>query len=300
MAKHAKQPIKPEKHTGKRIGKGIAIALALLVALAAAGSAIYFWALPNVARIQAAQQKSSSTQATETSSTAATSNANASGSSTESQAEATTPATYQVAAYDDIPIYCPIRTADLTAVIFHQASYAYALQMYTELPKADGETAYNEHYLRVNHAQNSGTWVDADTVHAWRTSASTNIDTSIDAGALAGTPVYAPVTGTVVLVTEYQLFEQLTDIEIHIQPEGHPELDVVVIHTTDPLVKAGDKVVAGTTQISSVRDISSISGVQLSEYTSEDDPGNHAHVQINDANYEGYRETKLQGAITVE
>lgn len=298
MAKHAKQQPKPKKNVGKVIG----IILALLVGLAAAGCAIYFWALPNIERIQNAQQKTSdgNQNASTTANSSSASTASSSTGSTTTKGDDTTAVTYQAASYGDIPIYCPIKTSDLTAIIFHQASYAYALQMDTELPRADGETAYNEHYLRVNHEQSSGIWVDADTVHAWRTTASTNIDTSIDAGAVAGTPVYAPVTGTVVLVTEYQLFDQLTDIEIHIQPEGHPELDVVVIHTTDPLVKAGDKVIAGATQISYVRDIASVIGdIQLDAYTSEDDPGNHAHVQINDADYEGYRETKLQGAITV-
>lgn len=207
--------------------------------------------------------------------------------------------TKQVASYGDVALYSPIPASEVTGVLFHQASYAYALVMDTQLPKADATAALEAHSVRVNRSQTDGTWLDADALHVWRTTASTAMDTSIDIGAEAGTLEYAPVTGTVVLVTEYQLYDTCTDYEIHIQPDGHPELDVVVIHDTDPLVGAGDHVVAGATPIASVRDIAaSITGIQLAQYT--DTAGNHAHIQINDADYEGYREKKLAGAITPE
>ena len=110
--------------------------------------------------------------------------------------------------------------------------------------------------------------------------------------------VYAPVSGTVVLVVDYMLFDETPDIEIHIQPTGRPDLDCVVLHTYDPLVAAGDTVVGGVTPISHVRDIAShLTDIQLYYYTPEDDPGNHAHVQVNNADAEGYRERKLPGAL---
>ena len=203
--------------------------------------------------------------------------------------------TKQIARYKDVAIMSPITNAELTGVLFHQASYAYGLVMETELPEAVEEASSDG--TRINHGQVDGVWLDADALHLYRWQDSTNMDTSIDVGADPGTVVYAPVSGTVVLVKDYLLYGYVPDVEIHIQPEGHPELDVVLLHQYDPMVKAGDKVVAGTTGLSHVRDISaSLTGIQLDDYDGPEHLGNHSHVQINDANWQGYREEKLAGA----
>lgn len=216
--------------------------------------------------------------------------------SDDDDAAAQTVQTQEVAQYDGVDVYSPVPAASVTGVLFHQASYDWALPMTTELPKADAAAALEAHAVRVNNAQTDGTWLDADALHVWRTTASTDMDTSIDIGAPAGTLEYAPVTGTVVLIAEYQLYNTCTDYEIHIQPDNRPDLDLVVIHDTDPQVAAGDHVTAGVTPIASVRDIASqITGIQLAEYTGTD--GNHAHIQMNNADYPGYREKKLPGAV---
>ena len=205
-----------------------------------------------------------------------------------------------VAQYSDVDLRSPIAPADLTGVLFHQASLKYGLVMTTELPDADMERIAATRSPRVNQDQLEGEWLDAEAMHLWRAADTTDMDTSIDVGALPGTIVRSPVTGTVVLLKDYKLYGQVDDIEIHIQPDGHPDLDVVLIHTTDPLVKAGDRVQAGVTEISHVRDIAKdLTDVQLAFYTPDGDAGNHTHVQVNDANYEGYRANKLAGAITV-
>ena len=49
-----------------------------------------------------------------------------------------------------------------------------------------------------------------------------------------------------------------------------------------------------------VRDIAKdLVDVQLGFYTPADDPGNHSHVQVNNADYPDYRKNKLEGAIQV-
>lgn len=210
-------------------------------------------------------------------------------------------ATKRVAAYDDVAIYSPIAMEDVTGVLFHQASYETALVMTTELPEADVEKVSVEHPIRVNNGQVDGTWMDADALHLYRTTDATAMDTSIDVGAKAGTNVYAPVTGTVVLVEKYDLYGYVPDVKIHIQPEGHPELDLVMLHQTDPQVEAGDAVVGGTTPVSKVRDIAKdLTDIQLGFFTAEDDPGNHSHIQVNDADSPGYRDENLKGAYKVK
>ena len=205
-----------------------------------------------------------------------------------------------IAQCSGIDLRSPIAPADLTGVLFHQASYAYGLVMTTELPEANMEQVDATRQPRVNREQVEGEWLDADAMHLWRMADVTSMDTSIDVGAAAGTVLRSPVTGTVVLVKDYMLYDEVPDVEIHIQPDGRSDLDVVLIHTYDPLVKAGDKVQAGVTEISHVRDIAKdLDDVQLAFYTPGDDPGNHTHVQVNDANYQDYREKKLAGAINV-
>jgi len=204
-----------------------------------------------------------------------------------------------VASCQGLDLHSPIRPIDLTGVLFHQAATKWGLVMTTQLPEADYETVAASRSLRINHDQvGGGEWLDADAIHLWRTADDTDMDTSIDVGALAGTTVVAPVDGTVILIRDYKLYDEVDDIEIHISPDGHPELDVVLIHTQDPTVKAGDRVEAGVTPISHVRDIEKdLTDVQLGFFTPEGVGGNHTHLQVNDINYPNYKEARLTGAI---
>lgn len=206
-----------------------------------------------------------------------------------------------IARCDGVDIRSTVPMADLMGILFHQASYDYALPLETELPEAHYETLADTRTFGINRDQvtTEGAWAETEALHLWRTSDATAPDTSIDIGALPGTTVKSPVDGTVVLVREYLLYEETPDVEVHIEPTGRHDLDCVIIHITDPLVKAGDKVVAGKTDIAALRDIESVlTDVQLGFFTPEGVGGNHAHVQVNDANAPGYRENKLEGAIT--
>ena len=207
-----------------------------------------------------------------------------------------------VATCSGVDIHNLVNMVDLTGILFHQASYEYALPLETDLSEADYETIADTRTFFINRDQvaKSGEWAETEALHIWRTSDTTAPDTSIDIGAIAGSTVKAPVDGTVVLVRNYRLYEEMDDVEIHIQPTGRPDLDCVIIHLTDPRVKAGDKVEAGVTPIAQVRDIESfLTDVQLGFFTPEGVGGNHSHVQMNDANYPQYREKKLEGAISV-
>ena len=195
----------------------------------------------------------------------------------------------------------PISPVDLTGVLFHQASNNYAIKLDTELPEADYEKVSAERSMRINNEQTSSEWLDAEALHLWRTSDQTEMETCIDVGAPAGSTVRAPVTGTVILVRTYMLEGTVEDYEIHIQPDGYPDYDCVLIHVTDPKVKAGDRVEAGITELSKVRDIEKdLTDVQLSFFTPEGVGGNHTHLQVNDASYPGYRTERIPEALKVK
>lgn len=198
-------------------------------------------------------------------------------------------ATPLIASCGTLDLRSPIEPKNLTGVLFHQASNAWAMTLTTKLPEADYEKTTAKHAIRVNTKQDSGEWLDADALHLWRTQDSTPMDTSIDVGALAGTTVISPVTGTVILVRDYMLYGEVPDIEIHIQPDGYDNWDCVLIHTTDPLVKEADRVEAGVTEISHVRDIEKdLTDVQLGFFTPDGVGGNHTHVQMNNRDTAGY------------
>jgi len=216
----------------------------------------------------------------------------------QSKAASRTPLIAQCSGVD---LRLPVSMADLTGTLFHQASYDYALPLDSEVPAADYETVADTRTFRINHEQTAadGDWADTEILYIWRTTDATDVNTSIDVGALAGATVKSPVDGTVVLVRDYRLYDEMDDVEIHIQPKGRPDLDCVLIHVADPRVKAGDTVEAGVTDLAVVRDIeSSLTDVQLGFFTPEGVGGNHTHVQMNNADAPEYREKKLEGAVT--
>lgn len=206
-----------------------------------------------------------------------------------------------IAKCGELCLSSPIAPADLTGVLFHQASNNYAITLETELPEADYEKTAAERSIRVNNKQESGEWLDADALHLWRTTDQTAMETCIDVGAAAGSVVRAPVTGTVILVRTYVLEGTIDDYEIHIQPDGYADYDCVLIHVTDPVVKAGDHVEGGLTELCRVRDIEKdLTDVQLSFFTPEGVGGNHTHMQVNDASYPGYRTERIPEALKVK
>lgn len=113
----------------------------------------------------------------------------------------------------------------------------------------------------------------------WRSNRSGAPDSAIDVGAPPGTPVYAPVTGEVIGVRAYRLYDKYDDYEIHIQPTGWPEVDVVLIHIDNVSVEVGDHVIGGVTPLAGVRLLSDRVTHQISAFTK--DGGDHVHVQLN-------------------
>jgi hypothetical protein len=185
------------------------------------------------------------------------------------------------ATYKDIAFHVPVLPEKLTEIAFHQASYSYAQHLSTKIPTFPMEKAKDKHGTgrtpAVSVADSKG-WLGGYVLQLWRTRPGAP-DTAADVGAAAGSPVLAPVDGTVILIKSYKLYQKYADYEVHIRPTAHDDLDVVLIHISKPTVKAGDATVGGVTQIGSVRSLSSEMRLQLSEYTTA--AGDHTHIQLN-------------------
>lgn len=202
------------------------------------------------------------------------------------------------ASYRSLQLRLPVAVADLTEVGFHQASYGYALHMATPLTEADNSDTKAAHGTgRETSTQPTGAdaVLQGKFIRMWR-SRPGKPDTAADVGAHPGSDVFAPVSGTVVKIKAYKLYGKYDDYEIHIQPKGWPDIDLVMIHVTDLSVAVGDNVVGGVTRIASVRKLSDRVRHQLSEYTG--DGGDHTHIQLNNARDPKYK--GLEGAITVQ
>lgn len=181
-----------------------------------------------------------------------------------------------------IDMYLPIDPSAITALAFHQASGDRAQSMSALVPDIAADDADPETLAtRMAAAADSDDIWGGVCLRLWRSGRGGEPDTAADVGATPGTDVFAPVTGTVVEVRPYLLYEKHDDIEIHIRPDGGDDLDVVLIHVSDPSVVAGDRVTGGVTRIAAIRQMSGVIELQLAGYTG--DGGDHVHVQVNTA-----------------
>lgn len=202
-----------------------------------------------------------------------------------------------------ITMHSAVAMEDLTEILIHNASYAYANEITTHLTEATNTEIIAAHGTgRVASEQPTGdNWMTGEFIRCFREGNAGPVMSAIDCGGPVGATVYAPVTGEVVLVKQYKLYDEIDDYRIHIQPEGRPDLDVVLIHLTDVTVKPGDHVVAGVTPMAKIRDIFQYldESLQLKNYTAVNDNGNHTHIQVNNANhpeYHGLDDLKPQAA----
>jgi biotin carboxyl carrier protein len=200
------------------------------------------------------------------------------------------------ASYNKVKLHLPVPTLKLTEIGFHQASYAWALSMKTPMKDAKLSAIYKSRSTnRDRAAQPSGpnAVMTGQVIRMWRARPG-RPDTAADVGALAGTTVLSPVTGTVVRIKPYKLYGKYPDFEMHIIPDGVAHIDIVMIHLTDVSIAVGDRVEAGVTPVAKVRKLSDKFHDQLADYTKS--PGDHVHLQVNDSGYKGYK--GLVGAVS--
>ncbi len=144
------------------------------------------------------------------------------------------PATPYFARYKSTLLRLPVAPSDLTELGFHQAAYGYALALTTPLPDADMKAAKEE---QTTHRDLDAQGASADAtltgsvLRMWRDRPG-KPNTAVDVGAEPGTTIVAPIDGTVLLVKRYKLYGSYDDFQVHIRPDGRPELDLVIIHVT--------------------------------------------------------------------
>jgi murein DD-endopeptidase MepM/ murein hydrolase activator NlpD len=201
----------------------------------------------------------------------------------ETPAVAPTPA---FASFRGTQLLLPVPVADITVVAFHQSSFNDSYKM-TPLvtirsatrAKADAATSGDGGSASGQDADSKGVWTGW-ALSLWRSNVAGKSNTALDCGAAPGTPVFSPVSGTVMRIRRYKLYGKYDDFEFQIKPDAWRDVDVIVLHVTDPVVAAGARVTAGVTRIASVRNLKAhVPGLQLRTYTKEG--GDHTHVQIN-------------------
>jgi hypothetical protein len=108
--------------------------------------------------------------------------------------------------------------------------------------------------------------------------------TAVDVGITAQGVVRSLVTGTVVVVKPYWLYELSRDVRLIVRPDDDPGLLVVMIHVTDLRVRPGDRVVAGVTAVAAPRVIPFKS--DINGYVG---PGNpHVHIEVKRRGAQGH------------
>jgi hypothetical protein len=106
---------------------------------------------------------------------------------------------------------------------------------------------------------------------------------ALDVGAEAGTPVYAPVTGTVTAVRPDPILQKDAKV-VEIKPAEKPDVRIFVslVHEIDGGIAPRSPVTAGMTELGSVADSAKVLKPQLAYYTS--DAGNHVTVSASKTN----------------
>ncbi len=199
-----------------------------------------------------------------------------------------------MASCDGVDLHSAVSMQSLTEILIHNASYTYAKALTTKLKEATNADIIAAHGTgRVASEQPTGdNWMTGEFIRCYRSESAGPKLSAIDCGGAVGTTVYAPVTGTVVKVKKYNLYDNsdYPDYQVHIQPKGRSDLDVVLIHLTNVKVKKGDHVDGGQTPIAKIRDVYAYIGnsMQLRNYTAKGDNGNHTHIQVNDVTNKKY------------
>lgn len=145
------------------------------------------------------------------------------------------------------------RPADVRIVGFHEASFPDALELD---PAEDG---WEEMTVLPSRAR--------------PTPPTSAVDVMLDPDAA---PV-SPVDGEVVEVREYDLYGDVSDMQVEITPEADPSRTVVVLHVEGVAVDEGEEVAAGQTALGQAARTLPFES-QVDRFV--DEPAGHLHIEV--------------------
>jgi hypothetical protein len=103
--------------------------------------------------------------------------------------------------------------------------------------------------------------------------------TTLKVGAVPGTDVYSPVDGTVVAIRDHVVSGRHVGSEIELRPSSAPSLVVALQHIDpDPALSVGENVVAGSSKLGTVVDVTKYEQQALARYSG--DNGANVAIQV--------------------
>ena len=164
----------------------------------------------------------------------------------------------------------PIAEERVTAIAYHSAAGALALRpvgvranqgLFTRLVRrvfGGGESGLRYYQLSGHEGPATG---------------------ALAVGAAPGTDVYSPVDGTVVGISDYVLSGRRYGVRLELQPRDAPSVLVALTRLRpDPTLRIGSPVLAATSKVGSVLDLSAVERQELARFTQ--DAGNHVAIEV--------------------
>ena len=176
-----------------------------------------------------------------------------------------------VAARDRLRLHLPVSQSALTAIGYHDAGPA-ALEL-EALGHQGNRGLLGRLVDRIfGRGETRLVWYQLD---GDRRSA-------LDVGAPPATDVFSPVDGTIVGIGDYVLDGRARGVRIDIQPSSAPSLLVSVTRLrADPSLTVGAPVLAASSRLGSMLDLSRLERQALARYTQ--DAGNHVSIEVRTA-----------------
>lgn len=174
-----------------------------------------------------------------------------------------------LASVGNLRVQLPVAASAVTAIGFH-ASPGPALAL-TPLGRQANEGLLARLWRRIAGQEKRGL--------AWYQVAGGAGTEVLDVGAAAGTDAFAPVDGTVAAISDQVLNGRVVGARIDIRPTQAPSLVLSIENLErDPALTVGAPVLASTSKLGTVADISSVERQALARYSR--DSGDNVSIQV--------------------
>lgn len=180
-----------------------------------------------------------------------------------------------MAEVDGVPLVVPAAAEETAVVGFHEANGGGTQPLVPSVPLDAVHNGGVETSEGDPHPEQPTTLVLPSRARG------SHAASAVDVAVPEGIEVTAPVTGEVVAVSPYSLYGKYADTRIEIVPDGRPDLRIIILHVTGPLVSVGDAVIAGETPIAGSSTAFPFAS-QIDRFTAEafGEPTPHVHIEV--------------------